>query len=146
MKTITLGLLLLVGAMTLFADPHTPAQGSPERKAVCDAMRTYVRKSVGKSLDQPFLFQIEFIRVDGDYAGFEGFPVKRDGSHFAPEVTGDVVYTTFLKRTRGGWRVVEDLTRTDVPDDKEAREIRKLFPADVPTSVLPDFWRKFLRR
>ena len=126
-------------------NPASPAPGSIERQEICDALRAYVRKGRIKPEEIPFLFKVEFLRVDGDYAGFEGFPVNMDGSSLPPEATGDVVFTTFLKRTNGEWTVVADLTRTDVPDEEETKEIRKNFPADFPSSVLPDFWQKLLR-
>jgi hypothetical protein len=78
-------------------------------------------------------------------AGFEGFPVNPDGSNIPVDVSGDIVYTTFLKRIKGVWNVVKDLSGSDVPSDKEVTNIRNKFPADFPTSVLPDFWRKRLR-
>jgi len=145
MKTRLTAILLLVTAGTLLAKPYTPVPGSGERKAVCDAMRAYVRKDNPKLLKIPILFKVEFLRVDGDYAGFEGFPVNTDGSNIPVDISGDIVYTTCLKQINGVWNVVKDLSGSDVPSDEDVRSIRKNFPADFPASVLPDFWRKRLR-
>jgi hypothetical protein len=58
----------------------------------------------------------------------------------------DIVSTTILIRSKGGWRVITDLSRSDVPSEDELAGIRRSLPADVPGSVLPEFWRKMLRR
>ena len=145
MKTRLTAIALLLSAGALLAKPYTPTPGSTERKAICDAMRTHVRKTMVNLRKMPFLFKVEFLRVDGDYAGFEGFAVNTDGSDIPVDVAGDLVYTTCLKRINGAWKVVADLSGGDVPSDEEVRQIRKRFPADFPASVLPDFWRKRLR-
>lgn len=83
--------------------------------------------------------------MDGDYAGFEGFPVNKDGSNIPVDISMDIVYTICLKRTKGAWSVVMDLSCSDVPSDKDVRNIRNRLAADFPASVLPDYWRKRLR-
>lgn len=145
MKTRLTMMMMLLSAVALSANPYTPQPGTPERKAICDAMREYVIEQNKKPLAQSILFKIEFLKVDGPYAGFEGFPVNSDGSALPDGLFPDIVYTTFLKQKNGTWRVVRDLSRTDVPSDEEARQIRNTFPADFPSSVLPDFWKKLLR-
>lgn len=145
MRTRLTTIVLLLSAMALLAKPHTPAPGTPERKAICDAMREHVLSQYKKPLATAFLFKIEFLRVDGDYAGFEGFPVLTDGSPLPDGALGDQVFTTFLKQTNGTWRVVRDLSRSDVPTAEEVAAIRKDFPADFPTGAMPAYWRKLLR-
>lgn len=145
MRTQFPAILLLLSATALFAKPSTPAPGAPERKAICDAMREYVVAQTRKPVARSFLFKIEFLKVDGNYAGFQGFPVNSDGSPVPDGLFGDAVFMTFLEKTNGNWRVVHDLTRSDVPSDEELVKIRRKFPADIPSSVMPDFWRKLLR-
>jgi len=69
--------------------------------------------------------------------------VKPDGSQ--SDDLPDVVYTTFLKKTAEGWEVIADLSRTDVPSDDEMREIRRTFPKEIPTAIIPEYWRSKLR-
>lgn len=146
MKPFLTALIMSGCILTLAAKPHTPASGTPERKAICDAMREHVLNQSKKPLAHSFLFKVEFMKVEGDYAAFEGFPVKPDGSNFPFETFGDVVFTTFLKKGKdGAWKVVSDLTRTDVPSDDEVEQIRAKFPKDFPAAVMPAFWRKLLR-
>lgn len=146
MKRLLATFVLFATTLVLSAKPHTPAVGSAERKAICDAMRGHVAARTKMPLAQTFLFKIEFLKVEGNYAAFEGFPVKADGSDFSPEVFGDQVFMTFLKKdSNGAWKVVSDLTRSDVPSAEELREIRMKFPADFPAAVMPDFWRQLLR-
>ena len=138
-----LGLALCISSAS--GGSSTPKTGSPDRKAICDAMRAYSRKDQIRPLPKPILFKIDFIRVDGDYAGFEGFPVFADGTAAIPNFMPDIVYTTFLVRKGTGWQVIADLSRTDVPSASELATIRKQFPRAIPSSVLPDFWRERLR-
>ncbi|MCX6868772.1 MAG: hypothetical protein NTV46_21730 [Verrucomicrobia bacterium] len=145
MKTRLIALAWLLCTVALFAKPHTPAPGTPERKAICDAMREYVIAANKKPFAYTFLFKVDYMRVDGDYAGFEGNPVKADGSPLPDGVLPDMAYVLFLKKKNGAWKVVSDLSRSDVPSAEEAGEIRRTFPADMPVSVMPAFWRKFLR-
>jgi hypothetical protein len=143
MKTQLIAMAWLLCTAALFAKPHTPAPGTAERKAICDAMREYTIAAQKKTLAYSFLFKVEFMRVDGDYAGFQGFPVKPDGT--LDDRFEDFVYTTFLRKKNGVWQVIRDLSRTDVPTDEEVRDIRKKFPADFPTAAMPQYWRKLLR-
>ena len=145
MRTKFTAILLVLSATVLFGKPSTPAPGSPERKAICDAIREYVLAQTRKPIARSILFKIEFLKVDGNYAGFEGVPVNPDGSPVPDGLLGDAVFMTFLKKTNGDWRVVQDLTRSDVPSDEEMSQIRRKFPADIPSGVIPDFWRKLLR-
>jgi len=128
------------------AAPHTPKPGSPERRAICDAMRAYVVKDQSRPLPKLIVFKIEFLRVEEDFAGFEGFPVFEDGSDAIPDYLPDIVYTTLLRRDGEGWKIIADLSRTDVPSEMEMSAIRKSVPAEVPGAVLPEFWREKLRR
>ena len=148
MGKLILPLFLALGFFIphISAAPHTPKPGSAERKALCDAMRAYVVKDQSRPLPKPILFKIEFLCVEGDYAGFEGFPVFEDGSDAIPNYLPDIVSTTILRRDGSGWKIIADLSRTDVPSEKELVTIRKSIPADVPRAVLPEFWRAKLCR
>ena len=143
-SAIFFGLVIFVSPLW-GGGPETPKPGSTDRTAICDAMRNYVRKDAVRPLPKPLLFKVEFIRVDGAYAGFEGFPVFEDGTAAIPNFMPDIVYTTFLKRKGTGWQVIADLSRTDVPANNELISIRKSFPPGIPSTVLPEFWRKKLR-
>lgn len=147
MKTQILCALLiaLFGTAAVFAASHTPAPGSAERKAICDALRVYVTHKVAvRPLPEPIVFKVDFLRVDGDTAWFEGIPMLKSGG-FATDYLPDMAYTMVLRKAGGEWRVIHDLSRSDVPDDAELISLRKKL-ADVPISVMPDSWRSMLKR
>ena len=139
--------LVVLAPLALLGEPHTPKPGSPERKAICDAMRIYITKDK-PPLHKPILFKVEFLRVEGDYAGFKGFPVFKDGSEVMGKYLPDIVYTTILKRQGADWRIISDLSRSDVPPEaeEEIASIQRSVPSEVPGEVLPEMWRKLLRR
>jgi len=122
--------------------PHTPKTGSAERNAVCDAMRMYVK---AYRAPRPILFKVDQMKVLGRYCYFEGYAVFADGSSVPEEYLPDVVYNTFLKREDSGWKVILDLTRTDVPSEQEVIDIRRKFPMEIPRQIVPQFWQGLLR-
>jgi len=147
MKTwlVLLPFLTLAGSLNAQGSKIVkPAAGTPVRKTVCNEMRRYLRYTgeVEKSFGH-FLLKVEELAVLGDYCVFEGYPVKPDGSQ--SDDLPDVAYVTFLKKTAEGWEVIADLSRTDVPSDEEMREIRRTFPKEIPTTIIPEYWRPKLR-
>jgi len=144
---LSAGLLLAFACSGAIGAPAPTAPDSPERQAICDGMRSYVLAiERPANLPQPIVFKVEYLKTTGDYAAFQGFAQFQDGSRAAGVVLPDVVYTTFLQRGKDGqWSVIADLTRTDVPDAAELRQIRKRFPKRIPTAIIPEFWRDKLR-
>jgi hypothetical protein len=140
-----LGLIVILAFVgVVLAESVVPAPGSPDRRAIADAMRAFVTRDASKPLPKKLVFKIEFISVDGRYAGFEGYPIFEDGSDAIPEFMPDWVYCTVLERAGDGWRVIVDLTRTDVPSDEEVAALKKKLPKNLPPSVLTDYWRGLL--
>jgi len=136
-------LMMVLWPMLAFAaSPHTPQPGSTERKQICDAMRLFAQ---AYKAPKPVVFKIDRIEVLGKYGYFEGYALYADGGRVPENVLPDVVYHTFLKREDGGWRVIHDLTRTDVPSESEIVELRRKFPAEIPRELIPQFWRDLLR-
>ncbi len=135
----------LIACCQAQAAPHTPEPGSPERKAICDAVRARVLANAVKKLPKPIVFKIDFLRVEGGFAWFEGTPRQQDGSYVPDGYIADVDYIMVLKQGPGGWKLVRDLSRGDVPGEEEGPELRKQLK-DVPSGIIPDLWRKILKR
>lgn len=140
---LPLAIGLVVGSLQ--GAPATPAPGSPERKAICDAVRHHLAASRGPSVENR-LFKIDVLRVDGEFAYFEGFFAHPDGTPSGVGTADDIVFNIFLKRIAETWRVIQDLSRTDVPSESEQETIRRDFPREIPTSIIPSFWRKILAK
>lgn len=60
--------ILICLLTTLAAAQTTPKQGSPERKAIMDAMRVPIEKD----LKQKVIFQVDHLKVQGQWAFFSG--------------------------------------------------------------------------
>lgn len=131
--------------VSALAAPHTPQAGSDERKAICDVVREKVSSQSPRRLPQPIVFKVDFLRVEEGFAWFEGTPRFKDGSYVPPELIADVDYIMVLQRTNGGWRIVQDLSRSDVPSDSEAAQLRAQLRG-IPSSIIPDSWRRTLGR
>lgn len=135
-------ILMLWAGVAMGGSPYTPQPGSAERKQICDGMRRFVGE---EKAPKPIVFKIEQLNVLGSYCFFQGYALYGDGSRVPEDILPDVVYTTFLKREKSGWRVIHDLTRTDVPSESEIRELRREFPSEIPTALIPPFWRELLK-
>ena len=125
---------------------HTPQPGSAERKAICDAARAHLfAQYVTRPVPGAVLFKVDHVRVQGAYCNFEGVPVFKRGGYVAPEYMPDVALNLCLKRTsNAGWKVILDLSRTDVPDAAEVAAIKRRIPADFPISLFSPTWRDLL--
>lgn len=124
---------------------YTPKAGSPERQAICDAARVFVLdKYATGTLPQSIVFKIRHLAVTNRYCNFEAIPLFKGGSYVGSEYIPDIAFNFCLQRTESGWRVIVDLSRTDVPDGAEVEKIRSSLPPDLPRSVFSPTWRRLL--
>jgi hypothetical protein len=138
-----LSILIFAGCTKSFAEPHTPAVGSPERVAIADAVRASVAQLGGQFEEDARRgekFVIAILKVDGRYAFFEG-----GGQEVNGEMTyGPVDIVAFLARGNLGWRVLNLQARGDVPDHEEVAQLRASLPPDYPLNIVNKFWRDLL--
>ena len=64
------------------------------------------------------------------YCNLEAIPLFKDGSYMSTEYMADIAFNFCMKETAGIWKVIVDLSRTDVPDTSELQKIRGNFPQD----------------
>ena len=84
----------------------TPAAGSPERKAIADALRAPVERE----LKQKVIFKIESLKLKGDWAFLRGVPQRIEDGVFDDGVVA------LLRKRAGKWQVVKYVIgATDVP-------------------------------
>ena len=116
--------------ISLAETPHTPAPGSAERKAICDALRVPVIKEFGV---RP-IFVIQALNVLDGWAFLAGNLQREDGSPYNAEalhrarfgddqiIDGDSVFG-LLRKEKGRWRAVAcSVGPTDVSYTPWARE------------------------
>lgn len=121
------------------------APGSPDRKAVCDALRAHLAsKYTTKKLPRPVVFQLHAIRIQGDHGYTESTPLFEDDSQAVPDYLPDIDYTHCLQRQNGHWRVIVDLSGSDVPSQADLKSLKQGFPSDFPMSLLSQSWQKLL--
>ena len=143
---LTVLLLATVSIFPAFGDALTPAVGSPERKAICDAVCEHVLTKVAmKKLPMKVVFMTVHLRVDGAWAWFDGNPIQENGDFLPDGYLPDIDYIMVLQRTKAGWKVVEDQSRGDVPSQDEVRHIMKKFPG-LPLTIMPKVFRDALGR
>jgi hypothetical protein len=92
---------------------YTPEKNSPERKAIADALRV----PVSKELKQEVIFEIDKLKVQGDWAFISGQPKAAGGGEPNWKITkyqafidnGDFEEGLYglLKKTDGKWSVVK---------------------------------------
>ena len=124
----------------LRGEVYTPEKGSPERKAILEALRLPVEKK----LNQQVIFKIDHFKVQNGWAFLLATPQKPDGS--TPDYRGTVYQdaveagsfdngvVALLHNVNGKWKVINYVIgATDVPYvdwDKTYRAPRAIFPFD----------------
>jgi len=140
---LILSLLFFLGCHISFAEPYTPAVGSPERVAIANAVRASVAQLGGQFEEDArrgAKFVIATLKIDGRYAFFEG-----GGQEVNGEMTyGPVDIVAFLAKGNLGWRVLNLQARGDVPDNAEVDQLRASLPPDYPLNIANKFWRDLL--
>ena len=140
---LLLSLSFCVACTNSFAQPYTPAVGSPERVAIAHAVRASVAQLGGQFEEDArrgAKFVIAVLKIDGRYAFFEG-----GGQEVNGEMTyGPVDIVAFVGKGNLGWRVLNLQARGDVPDDTEVAQLRASLPPDFPLNIVNKFWRDLL--
>jgi len=105
-------LLLASAALAAGQTVHTPEKGSPERKAILDALRIPVERE----LKQKIVFAAEHFNVSGNWAFLGGQPQSPDGGqpnyrgtpyeHAKDEGMFDNNFFAILRKTGTKWKVV----------------------------------------
>ncbi len=110
---------IVIGGLTAAQAQYSPETGSPERKAIMNALRGPVQKELRK----PVTFGYVQLRVSGDWAVVDtATPMKPDFTEFdyrgsqsgyarcinrGSDDCGDPQYSAILRRTGGRWRVIK---------------------------------------
>lgn len=162
MKKIFLFALLIVTALapTLLAQSvYTPEKGSPERKAILDALRIPIERD----LKQKVVFVADNFSVQGNWAFVGGRPQAADGSepNYSNTKFGEAVdsgafdnnFFALLKKNAGKWKVTTyAIGCTDVCFAdwwRRYRAPKAIFPYAEQSSnltALPDVKQNRLRR
>jgi len=108
-------LLLAVAIAAVAQTAYTPEKGSPERKAILDALRLPIERD----LKQKVVFVADNFRVQGNFAFVSGTPQNSSGedpdyarTKYADQVDSGAFDNNFfalLKKTSGKWRVTHYL-------------------------------------
>lgn len=114
------------------AEVYEPKAGTPDRKAIMDAMRVPVSKQIGEP--------VEFtgsVKISGNWARFEGNvgtksgkPPKKEDARFDLELD----FLALLRKENGEWKVLSWGFSGDISAYMDAK---KKFP-EVPKELMPD--------
>ena len=128
---------LVFGAQFALADePHTPAKGSAERKAIMDAIRPTYK---GEGSDGQIVFLVNYLKVHNGWAWADVTPL---GSDNKPVAEGG---PAFLHYENQVWKAIDLSTIPEDPKDplgpEDAspgfiRNLRKMYPG-VPLDIFP---------
>lgn len=129
--------LSLHGQETASGDqPHTPAAGTAERKAILDALREDMKANFeGHKL----VFKVLYLKVHNGWAWVDVTPLDEKGNALAEGGPN------LMRSENGNWKVMDLSKVKDDPNDplgpEEAspgyiKNLRKVYP-DVPTDIFP---------
>ena len=114
---------------------HTPAKGSPERKALMDALRDEFKKGNGQTV----IFQVNFLKVHNGWAWCDATPLDDKNK---PVAEGG---TNLLHFENDKWVVIDLSNIPEDPKDPMDRQdaspdfvknLRQKYP-DIPTDIFP---------
>jgi hypothetical protein len=111
-STILTILILMAAGFAAGQAVYVPEKGSPERKAILDALRVPVERE----LKQKIVFAADHFNVSGNWAFLGGQPQNASGGqpnyrgtpyeHAKDEGMFDNNFFAILKKTSGKWKVV----------------------------------------
>ena len=115
---------------------HTPVQGSPERKAIMDALR----EGDKSNFDKPVIYKVNYLKVHRGWAWTDVTPLDEKGN---PLAEGE---QALLHYENGKWvsqdlsKVAEDPNDPLGPEDPSPRYVRNLLK--VYPGAHPDIFPK----
>jgi hypothetical protein len=121
---MTASMLLVLSLGPAYAGAYTPPAGSPERKAIYDALR-----ATGD--DHTRVFIIDSLKVDGGWAWTSVKPQSADGKQqFEPE-------SALLHKVGARWQLLDQpCGEGDCDPQNEIARIRAAHP-DAPADIFP---------
>lgn len=118
----------------------TPALGQSVESMAADYItKEYCFATTTKEI----VFAEDSVQYSGSYALLESAAYYADGSVTDGEVIDLVYVLCFEKQDK--WRIIYDLSRSDVPSSEELDAMTKEFPPQFPKSLLPKFWQRLLK-
>ena len=97
------------------ADAFTPKMGDKARTAICDAVRQEIKSSAK--------FVMSYLRVQGEWAIFDGLPEGSDAGPIA----------AVLKRSGGKWSVVDFFAHGDIVLGAKFKKMAPGLPGGLAT-------------
>ena len=129
---VTIMLVILLTCSTAFAQSIESIAADYVVKEYCIGLT-----------EKEIVFDEQAIHYSGSYALLESAAYYADGSSTDDSVVDLVFVLCFEKQDQ--WRMVYDLSRSDVPSAAELDSMEKTFPSDFPKSLLPQFWQRLFK-
>lgn len=109
------------------------------------SVKKYMLKNYGvqKIRDKEITFLEEDLKILGKHALLSK-PPRIKNAQDSYKYFLDVGYNICLENQNGTWKVICDLSRSDVPSKQELEDIRSTFPKDFPKELLSKFWQERL--
>lgn len=110
-----------------------------------NSIQQYILKHYQNDLDiTKTKLDTRIFNQNNDYAFIETVIVDENGHYFSTEHIEDIVFALCLQKRDNDWKVIYDLSRTDVPSADQADEIQNSFPKNFPKYLLSKFWQGIL--
>ncbi len=125
---------ITASSLAVAAGPYTPKPGTPERKAILNALREVVKRASG--LDAVFV--VPYLKVDQGWAWIHTIPQSRDGHNHYEDVS------MLLHKRQGQWKKADIAASfepgvDDTPGCSATTFIKRLkakYPS-APLSIFP---------
>ena len=114
---------------------HTPVKGSPERKAIMDALR----EGDKHNFDKPVIYKVNYLKVRNGWAWTDVTPLDEKGNALAEGEQALLHYENGRWVSKDLSKVAEDPNDPLGPEDPSPRYIRnvlKVYP-EAPPDIFP---------
>lgn len=139
-------LLLMISFLYLFADASSQFQDKELLKISGDVKPYIIEKYLYKKPLKPFKILVTYFNRDKKFASIKASAIYENKQLVENEYIEDVVFTLCIEKINNQWKVVFDLSRTDVPSAEEMNNIVDYFPNQFPKKLLPPFWQDLFKK
>lgn len=87
---------------------------------------------------------IRLLNKNNAYAFIQAIIVDKNNNTISTNYIDDITFSLCLKKNKNSWKIIYDLSRTDVPSNKQVKDMQNSFPKEFPKSLLSNFWQEIL--
>ncbi|MBL0708892.1 MAG: hypothetical protein JJW00_07595 [Sulfurimonas sp.] len=108
---------------------------------ISKSIMPYIEKNyIFKQPKEEYMIVFQESKLSKKFARIDAVLVYKNGEFIDGEYLPDMVFALCIEKIDDKWKIVYDLSRTDLPSANELELIKKEFPSNFPKKLLSKFW------